>query len=271
MKLCRRFSGPIVCACLVLGLAVWCGAKVTGQEMDWIPTVETHAWSRFGLRSWKEVRVRAFSFDEKGEVERSSTTVARSRVTKLGNRSFSLCVSSTVEVAGREFPSEPQTITRDLTPSVQSSQVTGNETITIDGQDFPTQIIQFVTTNGTVKETNTLNYCPDTYPPMLRRVSTSVDTLNPDVTSEMTTTVTEMNKMTDILGELKCTWSVTTVIKQRDHTITIREVNCQDVPGELVSQVTEERDANGVLVSRKELELVGYGVGRSFRFFRRHR
>ncbi len=54
----------------------------------------------------------------------------------------------------------------------------------------------------------------------------------------------------------------------RDKTITIREVNCADVPGELVSQITEEHDANGVLVARKELELVGYGYGRPTALFR---
>jgi hypothetical protein len=246
----------------VSGLFAW------GQAPEWMPTTGTHAWSRFGARAWKEVRVRTYEVGEKGQVLRSSTTIARTRVTNVSARSFSLCVSSTVEVAGREFPSAPRTFSRDVAPQVEASQVVGQQQVTIEGREYATQVINFATTTGTQKESNTIFYCQDTTPQMLKRVTTSIDSANPDVATETTASVTELNKMADILGEPKCTWASTTVIKLRDKTITVREVNCADVPGELVSQSTEEYDANGVLVSRKELELVGYGYGRPKRLFR---
>jgi hypothetical protein len=245
---------------------------VPSQEvnvLEWIPNTGTHAWCRFGARAWKEVRVRTYAVGDAGEVLRSSTTVARTRVTRVGANSFSLCVSSTVEVAGREFAAEPQTFTRAVAPQVDSSEVVGQETVLIDGREYPVQIIEFVSTNGAQQEANKLLFCRDTTPQMLKRVTRTRDSANPDAVVETTVTVTQLNKMADILGELKCTWAATTVINMRDKTVTIREVNCADVPGELVSQITEEHDANGVLVARKELELVGYGIGRARRLFRR--
>ena len=240
-----------------------------GQTPEWMPTTGTHAWSRFGANAWKEVRVRTYSIGENGAVLRSSTTIARTRVTKVERQSFSLCVSSTVEVEGREFPSEPQTVTREVAPQVESAEAVGDQKVTIHGRDFGTQVIRFVTNSGTQKETNTIYYCKEATPRLLRRVTTAVDSAHPNQASETTVTVTELNKMADILGELKCTWAATTVIAMRDRTVTIREVNCAEVPGELVSQITEEHDANGVLIARKELELIGYGYGRPRLLFRK--
>ncbi len=259
-----RWSGLVTTAFLAcVATTGW------GQEWDWIPTTDTHAWARFGARAWKEVRVRTDAYDVHGEVERSSTTIARTRVLRVGPHSFSLCVSSTVEVAGREFPSAPQEITRDVAPEVESSKVVGEESLVINGTEYPVQVISLVIKAGTKRETSTLYNCRTTTPQTLKRVTTSVDTESPGTVVETAVTVTELGRALDILGETKCTWSVTTQIKLPDGTMTIHEVNCLDVPGELVSQLIEERDGSGRLVSRKELELVGYGPGRVRRLFRR--
>ena len=233
-----------------------------GQSPEWIPTAGTHAWSRFGPRAWKEVRVRTYTVDPNGQVLRSSTTIARTRVTRVERQSFSLCVSSTVEVAGREIYTGPQTLTREVAPQVDSTESVGTDKVLIDGQEYGDEVIRFVTTSGTQSDENTIYFCRDATPHLLRRVTTSVDATHPDERMETTVTVTELNKMADILGETKRTWSTTTVVRRHDKTVTTREVNCADVPGELVSQITEEHDAKGVLVSREELELIGYGVGR---------
>lgn len=264
----RKICRAMIWALVAVAATSFVQPPALGQPLDWMPTVRTHAWSRFGARAWKEVRVRTYAVGEQGEVLRSSTTIARTRVTNVDARSFSLCVSSTVEVAGQAFPSEPQTFSRDVAPRIESSEVVGQQQVTIQGQEYATQVITFSSATGTQQESNTIFYCKDTTPQMLKRVTTSVDSANPDAATETTVAVTELNKMADILGEPKCTWASTTVIKMPDKTIAIREVNCAEVPGELVSQVTEEFDANGVLVARKELELIGYGYGRPKRLFR---
>lgn len=247
------------------------GTLACGQEFEWLPTVETHAWSRFGPQAWKEVRLTTYDYSTNGQVARSSTTIARTRVTTVGLRSYSLSVASTVAAAGREFPAQPHTITRDVVPDIKAHQVLGEETLTIRDRQYPTQVIQFVTASGTRQETNTVYWSRSVYPHVLKRVTASVDVNHPEAASEITSTVTALDTHTDVLGERKCAWTVTTVIKHRDRTITIQDVNCHDVPGELVSQVTEERDQHGTVIARKELEVVGYGFGRPRRGWRRQR
>lgn len=264
----HRWSYRTVLTSALLVALVTCAHGQVSPVPDWMPTVETHAWCRFGAQAWKEVRVRTFAVRKNGEELRSST-IARTRVTKIGLRSFSLRVSSTLEVGGDESPSAPQLVSREVAPQIRSSRVSGEQDVTIDGQTYTAQVIHFTTTAGSQQETNTIYFCRTTTPQMLKRVTTTVDEANPELVTETTNTVTRLNTMADILGEPKCTWSSTTVIKMRDKTLTICEVNCAEVPGELVSQTTEEHDADGVLVARKELELVGYGYGRPRRF--RHR
>ncbi len=271
IPLCRALErwSPVAATLIVLALCLAGVRSLPAADSDWIPTAETHAWARFGPRAWKEVRVRTDAYHEKGQLQRTSVTTARTRVLRVGLHSFSLCVSTTVEVAGRQFPSDPQELTRDVAPKVESTQVVGDETLIVDGVEYPVQLISLVTVNGTKRETSTLYQCATTSPQTLKRVTTSIDTQSPVLTSHTTVTVTELGHKIDILGEMKCTWSVTTEIKLPDRTVTIQEVNCRDVPGELVSQLIEERNASGELVSRKELELVGYGPGRPRRVFRR--
>lgn len=263
----RQFFIAWSLICGVSGLCGLVAAQAIAPPPDWLPTVHTHAWSRFGARAWKEVRVHTYMFGANGDIQRSGTTLARTRVISVGPSSFSLRVALADEAAGNDGQSEPRIMTHNVAPPVESSEVVGEEQVTIDGCQYPTQVIRFVTSDAGKQETNTVFFCAHATPQLLKRVTTSVSATNPESATETTVTVTEMNKVADILGELKCTWSAKTVIRMRDKTISIREVNCAEVPGELVSQVTEEHDANGVLVSRKELELIGYGCGRPRRAF----
>lgn len=241
----------------------WC------QDAKWLPERRTHAWARFRPGAWRKVRIQNSTFDENEELVRSSTTVNRTRVTRLGRRSFSLSVSTIVNAAGQQFASEPQIITKELSPQVVSSKVMGTDTVTIEGCEYPVQVVKLVTKNETTRETSTLYYSPGTTPKILKRVTSSVDPETPKVQTLTTAKVTQLNKRRDVLGQTLCTWSVTTTIEKTNRTVAIREVHCQDVPGEVVSQVIEERNAEGKLASRKEVELLGYGQGRRRLFNRR--
>ncbi len=258
-------------ALAILALIMCCGAPAPCQETQWLPTRGTHAWARFGLRAWKEVRIRSSVFDDNELVVRSSTTVARTHVVRVARRSFSLCVATTVKVAGQEYSADPKEITKELAPEVESSKIVGSDTVTINGQTYPTQVIELVTKSGTKREVSSLYFCGTTTPNTLKRITKSTDTQTPGVITSTTVTVTGLNQQMDILSETLCTWAVTTVIERAERVVTIREVHCRDVPGELVSQVTEQRNAEGKLVSRKELDLVGYGTGRVRRRHRRSR
>jgi len=267
-RLNRQFIPALVAVAAFLSL---CADSAVADAPQWNASVETHAWTRFGPRVWKQTQVQTDWYDGAGKVKRTTTTETRTQVIDVGRRTYSLCVATEVEVAGRSMPPKPKTITRSIGPDVDSSDVVGHEPLTINGQEFQTDVIQFVVSQGDDKQTGTVYYAADAEPHVLKRVSVTKGIGSDAIKSETTVTVTDVGVVRDILGEMKPTWSVTTIVKHNDVLIVTREVKCDDVPGELVASVTEERDREGQLVRRSELELVGYGFGRLRRLFRRRR
>lgn len=257
--------------CFLVSLTILASLAVASwsQDATWLPQRETHAWARFRPGAWKKVRVHNATFDDNEQLVRSSTTTTRTRVTRLGRRSFSLSISTIVNAAGQQFASEPQVITRELAPEVVSSEVLRTDTVTINGQQYPTQVIEVVTKDGDQRDTSTLYYSPGTTPSILKRVTSSVTTEEPEVKTSTVVKVDDLNQKRVVLGETLCTWSLTMTIQRPNRTLTIREIHCEDIPGEVVSQVIEEHDADGKLASRKEVELLGYGRGRRPLFPRR--
>ena len=235
----------------------------------------TNTWNprvgSFRACAWKEVRIRSIAYDENEQEVRSSTTVALMCVVRVARHTLSLCVSRTTEVAGQEFSTEPKEITKELAPQVESSKVVGTETVRIGTQEYPAQVIQLITKSGARRETSKITIAARQLPTRSNVLQHRSDPQTPNNTTATTVTVTELNRMASVLGEQKCTWSVTTVIKTGNRTVTIREVHCCDVPGELVSQITEDRNGSGKLVSRRELELTRYGTGRFRRILGRMR
>lgn len=245
----------------VLGVCC-CAGLVFGQQQPWLPTSETHSWARFGRGAWKTVRVRNESFDEEGNVVQTSTTDSRIRLQRATRHSISLCITSTLEVAGSEIAAKPKTLTQQLGETVERVETLPSETLRIGGQDYVVAVVRLIGTSDKLKRTSTVYYNTGQVPHILKRVTVARDSTTGDVVSETTVTVTGLGERRAILGEFKSTWSVNTVEKRGDVTVLTREVQCRDVPGELVSRVTEERDAEGRMVRRSSLELLGYGYGR---------
>ena len=247
------------------------GVPASAQSSNWISSATTDAWARFGSGAWKTVRIVHKSFDESGALAKQGAMVTQTEVARVTRRSFSLQVTTTTELLGQWLPSDPQLIERNFgDPSPLTTSV-GEDAVTIKGRNFPTQVVQTVTDEADLQRTSTVHLCKLTNPQVLKRVTVAKDPRNDQVKSHTTVTVTELDKTVDVLGELKSCWTVTTVIKVGEKTVTTTETHCSDVPGELVSRTTEEHNASGQLIRRSELELVGYGFGESRRRFRRRR
>ncbi len=259
------------CLFPALLIALGAGFAAHGQDANWGSSATTDAWAKFGPRSWKTVRIVTKSYDENGAVASEGTTVAQTQVATVGRRSFALQVQTTMEMMGDQFFSDPQLINRTFEDQSPSTTTIGQEPLTIKGQDFPTEVVQTVVDDNNATRTSTVHFCRLTSPQVLKRVTVAKDPVNDQVKSHTTVTVTELDKVVDVLGELKSCWAVTTVIEVGEVTVTTTEVHCDDVPGELVKRTTEEHNALGRLVRRSELELVGYGYGRPRRAYRRRR
>lgn len=261
----RRVAGAIG-VCLIV-----CATLVCAQQVPGVPDPASHSWARFGPRAWKVVRVKTDSFDDRGQVERTSTRTTRMQVTRVTRRSYSLCVSSTADVSGNHIMPEPQTVTQDLDQNVILSQTLKSETLTIGNREYIANVVRVVTQNGNVVRTSTIYYSHHAVPEVLKRKTISTNAQTHDIISETTVDVTEVDHRREILGELLSTWTVSIVFKQGGAVTITREEHCEDVPGELVSRETEKRDSSGRIQVRDELELVGYGYGLMRRAWRRHR
>ena len=69
-----------------------------------------HPWGRFAARAWKLVRVVTETLDERGQVVSTSTADTRTTLVGLDDDGVTLEVQACVEVAGKRFQAEPQTV-----------------------------------------------------------------------------------------------------------------------------------------------------------------
>src|SRR5262245_48471708 len=67
-------------------------------------------WESFSPGAWKQVRVHREVFDEHEKVASSSITDTKTTLVDKDEKGFTLSVEVSVEVAGQEFPSPPQTV-----------------------------------------------------------------------------------------------------------------------------------------------------------------
>lgn len=194
------------------------------------------------------------------------------QVTAVSLHSFSLCVSSTVELSGNELVTEPQTVKQSLDQNIVSTANLKSQTLSIGNREYIAKVVRIVSQNEGITRTSTVYYSTHASPEVLKRRTVSTNTKTGDVVSETDVTVTEVDRQHEILGEMLNTWTVSIVFKQGESTTMTTEVHCIDVPGELVSRESVKRDGeNRRLVAKTQLELVGYGYGRLRRAWRRRR
>jgi hypothetical protein len=253
----------------LLGPAVFLFAQATDA---WSTSLKNHAWARFGTQAWKVTRLKTQSYNEQGKLERTSITITRTHVTGVREDSLSLGIQSTVAVEGQEFVSDPQEVTQRVSQLPESAQTVRTETLTIGEQKFSTEVIVFEVQQAGNKQVTQLNVCRETTPQVLKRVTKTLDATSNELHAETVVQVTELEAMLDVLGEKRPCWVVETKTTRPLAEITSREIYCRDVPGELVSRSSEERNGQGQLTLRRELEVTGYGFGnRRRRWFGRRR
>ena len=73
-------------------------------------TPRLHPWGRFDPGAWKLVRVVTETLNERGQVVSTSTADTRTTLVDLDDDGVTLEVQACVEVAGKRFQAEPQTV-----------------------------------------------------------------------------------------------------------------------------------------------------------------
>jgi hypothetical protein len=226
-----------------------------------------HAWATFGVGSWKQVRVLTETLDDKGAVERTSTSEIKTTLLAVDGASFTLKVKVTIEVAGKRFESEPTTVKQGFLGEAVGQQVEtkllGQGEVTICGRRHPTDVRRVTIRGDGTTRVSTIQYSDDVPPHVLRRETKITSTDSKPNGGDSLVEVIAVDMPYPVLTEVKPSAYVRTVQSHGNGlSATTVEVHCVDVPGAVVAQSKNEYDAAGKVVRRSTLELQGYEVAR---------
>jgi hypothetical protein len=223
-----------------------------------------HCWGRFKPGSWKTVRVRTENLDAVGNVASTSITETTATLTKIDGTGYTLRIKVIVEVAGRQYDSEPKTTRVGFSGETDGQSVSlksvGNEEYVVSERNVPCEVREVVINGGDTKRVTQLHYSSRLAPHVLRRttVATRVEDGSTDYSSKVETLAVDMPYR--ILTEMKSASFNQTVVEHAGGKSMTLEVHCMDVPGGVVSHTSKEIDNNGTVVRRSTLELVDYYV-----------
>jgi hypothetical protein len=246
---------------LVLGVAALC-APAAAQEGG-IPA-GLHPWGRFVPGSWNLVRVVTEMIDEQGQVTGTSTRDTKTTLLSIEADGVTLEVETCVEVAGKRFPSEPQTVRQGfhgetLGPSPKFREPVDGE-LSIEDHKIPCKVQELSADGQNSKTTVTLRYSTKVFPYVLKRTSVVVDADGKTSVSETDMDVIALGMPTRFHNETHVGAYVKTVQKTAKTTMTTISVVAPEVPGSVVSQSSKEVGNGGQPVRRTTLELLDYNA-----------
>ena len=249
-------------AAAVAGLVLVAALPCAGQEAAIPP--EHHPWGRFPVGSWKTVRVISETLDDQGRVANLSITESRTTLTAIDAAGYTLRIDTTVEVAGKRFASQPQSVKYgyygETAGQAVSIRKTGDAELTIDGRTIPCEVRQSVIEAAGVKRISTIHYAGQVPPYQLRRESTTEGGPE-EQRATMLVEVIALNLPERVIDEVRTAAYVKTTRRQAQGMKVTMEVHCEDVPGSVVGHAARENDAAGRTIRRSTLELIDYAIG----------
>ncbi len=258
----RLIQLVVLCAALCGG-SPWAGAQDAEPP---VPTgIEDHSWSRFGIGSWKRVRISKEVFGGDGKLESMTVRERKTTLTAVTADRFTLHEEVTLEVAGKLFPPSSRQIERGLFNETEDQVVNtrrlSDGKVVIGGHEFPTQIHQVTLADEKSVWTSTVHFSPNVEPFVLKRHTISTDPTGNHTNYEAHVEVVAFDMPHRVLAEIKPTAHLKTVHRQGDVTTITLEVSCPSVPGHIVAHSTKMVSAEGRLMERSILELLEYEVG----------
>ena len=223
-----------------------------------------HPWGSFKPGAWKLDRKVTETFDNKGSLTSTSITETRMTLLKVGNDGIMLGKMVGVEVAGKRFDSEPQTLRQELHGETVGQELKCTELpagqVTIEGSNIPCKVIQFEFSSPSSKTVTKIYYSAAISPHILRREGRTTDLTDKNTLSETSVAVVARNMPCKVLAEFKTASFVKAVQKHPKGTITTWSQTSMEVPGGIITQSSKELDRSGRVIRRSTLELLNYGL-----------
>jgi hypothetical protein len=243
-------------------LAMAGGAVGAAGEQAAVPP-RLHPWGRFERGAWKLVQVITETLDGQGEVVSTSTTDTKTTLTDIDQDGVTLEIQTCMEVAGKRFQAEPQTVRQGfhgevLDPNLKVKDPVNGEVL-IEGEKVACQVRQLELVDANGKTDIRLYYVTTKPPYVLRRQSVARDP-NGEKLSETSVEAIALDMLVKVQGEIYRGSYVRTVHQNAKGTATTLAVVVSEVPGGVVRHSSKEVDASGRLVRRSTLELLDYNV-----------
>jgi hypothetical protein len=236
--------------------------QASAQESP--PPRQFHPWGAFEPGAWKLVRVTTENFNEQCSIIGTNVSDSKTTLLDADDDGVTLEMKVGVEVAGKRFDGEPQTIKQNYygeqqSPGLKIKEPTVGQ-VTIEDRKIPCQIRQFELVNAKGKTVTTVYYSPIMPPYILKRDSVATDAEGKEILSETNVSVQALEMPCKVLGVMRCGAYIKTVQKTPKSTIQTLAVVCPDIPGGVVSHSSKELDSNGRLIRRSTLEIVDYNT-----------
>lgn len=221
-----------------------------------------HPWGAFDPGTWKTVRVVTETLNEQGQVVSTCTTDTTTVLKDIDNQGVTLEIQTCMEVAGKRFEAEPQTLKQGfhgelIGPNLKIKEPTEGQ-VEVDGSKIAcmSQQLEAVVPSG--KTVTTIYYSPTVPPYILKRESTTTDAEGEHVLGETSVDVITFTLPLKLQGALKNGIQMKTVHKNAKGTVTTLADVLPEVPGGVVSSSSKEVDKSGRLIRRSTLALVDY-------------
>ncbi len=250
---------------MLLSLGVGSFPVVGLAQQTAIPPAH-HPWGRFQPGAWKLVRVVTETIDENRQVANTAITETKTTLTQVEKDGVTLCIEVMVEVAGKRFQRQPQTVKQGFhgEPMSQDLQIKGATAgkVTIEGRVFPCKIFQLLFSGpaNNNKTVSNVYYSNKTIPYVLKRTSVTADPEEKKTLSKTVVAVVALDMPWKVLAEIKSSVLVRTIREHAKGTITTWAVTTSDVPGGVICHSSKEIDKTGRMVRRSTLELIEYGL-----------
>ncbi len=223
-----------------------------------------HPWGEFEPGAWKLVRVFTETLDENGLVTGTSTTDTRTTLLQMDDRGITLEVATTVEVAGKRFEAEPQTLDQGYGGQMETHTLRPGKAaparITIGERTVACQVQELEILGPTTRTVSTVYFSDTIRPHVLRRESVTTTLDGSEKLGETTIEVIALDLPFRVLSEIQSVAHVRSINRHPKGTVFTLAVTAGEVPGGVVSHWSKEMDRTGRIVRRSTLELLDYGI-----------
>jgi hypothetical protein len=245
---------------LLLVSIVACCANVGAVEVAVLR--QSHPWARFRPGSWKKVRLVTETLDAQGKVVTTSIARTRTTLSSVGDDGATLKVEATIELAGKQIDSEPQTVKQGWHGDVadRETKITdlGEDQITIAGARIPCRVEQADLLAAGVRIVTKTWFSDRVSPYILRRESTSYDSESGETVSQTQVEVVALSRPIRLARRRRHAAELRIVHTHAGGTTCTTLWSTPEIPGGVVAHESKEFDADGRLARRSKLDLIGY-------------